>query len=278
MLRVPDFKMREIFLLLGATENNVDELVSIFQTRHTQPLPLESRITYFNFLGLEDSWERIVHTVRGEDLKSIIDFLIAQAPDSLTYKRGVDKLCQFIFSPNLVEQLEEMWHRHSFHTHDPKRTWERALEMAAAQDDSGRLAEDLVGQLFEMKGKTPLRIGIMAEFCGKKKSFSGGIWRPLNLEERLAFMKSGQDAFETWMRDLPVLEEATLRSAEIREFEAFIKTLQKQAKEPQDISAIFECIQHFETKVEIPLPELRTHVRRYFFEKFIEPYRSVQYQ
>jgi hypothetical protein len=275
MLRVPDFKVREIFLLLGASEENVDRLVAIYQTRHTQPLPLEDRIFYFNFIGIEDSWERIVHTIRADDLESLIDFLITQPTETLTYRRGVAKLCQFIFAPNMLEQLEEIWHKHSFHAHDPRETWNKALALAREKDRRGCLEEDLISQLFEMKGKTPLIIEIMGTYSGQKKTCSPGNWRPLNLQERAAITKNAGKAFEGWMKDRSTVDDDVVKSTEILEFEAFIRNLQVRAKTPRHIQAIFACIQRFETGRNIALPELMTRVRRDFFEKLIEPYRST---
>lgn len=278
MIRIPDYKIREFFLLLGASETDVDKLVTTYQTRHIQPLPVEARIEYFNFMGYEDSWERIIHTIRGDDVHAIIDFLQTQLPDSLVYKRCVEKLCHYIFAPDWIEKLGEMWHKHSLHTHNPKDEWSKAIDYSRRKDNSGRLEEDLVDQVFAMKEETPLILEIRTQYSGQEKPSGRGCWRPLNLMENYVMSQSAVDALGCWTAQRKGLTEKALLDAAVMEFEVFIKSLKRAAASAEDIRVIFTSIEHFEAEEQYALPELKTGVRRYCFEKLIEPYRNRQYQ
>jgi hypothetical protein len=278
MIRIPDDKIKEIFIMLGADEEALDRLVSTFQTRHTEPLPLERRVEYFNFLGLEDSWERIIHMIRGNDVQAIIDFLAQQAPGSLIYKRCLEKLCHYIFSPDWLEKLGEMWHRHTLHTHSPRKTWPEALAYARTKDQSGLLAENLVTQVFKMKDLTQLVLEIRQEFATQKKFHSHGVWRSLSLEERHALSKSPLENLDDWLADQDAAQEELLRVANLTEFQAYIRKLKNAAASPEDAHEILECIDRYAVAENHPLPETTCRVRRFFFEKLIEPYRSRQYE
>jgi hypothetical protein len=278
MIRIPDYKVKEIFQMLGATEESLDRLVETFQTRHTEPLPLERRVEYFNFLGLEDSWERIIHIVRGDDVQAIVDFLARQAPGSLIYKRCLEKLCHFIFSPDWLEKLGEMWHRHTLHSHSPRKIWPGALAYAQKKDSSGLLAENLVTQVFKMKDITPLVLEIRQEYAGHKKFHNSEVWRPLTLEERSAVAKAPLENLGAWLLDQDAARTETLRVAKLTEFQAYINHLKNAAASPEDARELLSCIERYAKAENHPLPETTCRVRRFFFEKLIEPYRSRQYQ
>ncbi len=278
MIRIPDYKVREIFLLLGAAEERVDGLVETFQTRHTQPLPVERRVEYFNFLGLEDSWERIIHAIRGDDVHAIIDFLVLQEPGSLVYKRCLEKLCHFIFSPDWLEKLGEMWHRHTLHAHSPRETWPAALAYARKVDETGQLAENLVTQVFKIKDVTALVLEIRQEYAGKARFHTPGNWRSLSLEERQTLSPEPLANTEAWLADDEVARAEVLRVAKLTEFQAYISTLKNNAKSPEEASEILACIERYEQNEKHPLPETSCRVRRFFYEKLIEPYRNRQYQ
>lgn len=278
MIRIPNYKVKEIFSMLGATEESLDRLVETFQTRHTQPLSLELRVEYFNFLGLEDSWERIIHIVRGDDVKSILDFLDKQSPGSLIYKRCMEKLCHFIFSPDWLEKLGEMWHRHTLHTHSPSVTWPEALSYARKIDDSALLAENLITQVFKMKDVTALVLEIRQEYAGQPKFCSEGVWRPLSLDERYRLNKTPLENLNGFLSERDVACEETLRVANLTEFQAYISHLKNDASSPEEARELLDCIACYEEATNHPLPETTCRVRRFFFEKLIEPYRSRQYQ
>lgn len=277
MITVPDTKIREIFGLLGATEENLDRLVMIYQTRHVQPLSVDLRIEYFNFLGFEDTWERIVQSIGADDIQSIIDFLAVQSPDTLVYKRCLEKLCHFIFVPDWLETLGEMWHRHTLHTHDPRDTWSTCLEYAHKIDSSGLMAERLITQVFKMKDTTDLIIEIRQEYAAKPRFSSKGTWRPLYLNERLSLMETPGEAMAGWFKDRDAAREEYLRIARLNEFLEFVNQLMNQAASPEDVRNILDCIAHYEAEKDYPLPGTRCRIRRYFLEKLIEPYRNREY-
>jgi hypothetical protein len=278
MIRIPDEKITEIFMMLGADEESLARLVETFQTRHTEPLPLERRVEYFNFLGLEDSWERIIHMIRGDDVHAIVDFLVQQAPGSLIYKRCLEKLCHYIFSPDWLKKLGVMWQRHTLHAHSPRKTWPDALAYARTKDQTGLLAEHLVTQAFKMKDMTPLVLEIRQEFATQKKFHSQGVWRPLSLEERHALATSPLENLNGWLADQDAAQEELLRVAKLTEFQTYISQLKNAAASPEEAREILACIDRYAVTENHPLPETTCRVRRFFFEKLIEPYRSRQYQ
>lgn len=269
-------KVREIFLLLGASEDRVDKLVTIYQTRHIQPLPVEDRVEYFNFLGVEDALERITHAVRGHDICLAVDFLYTQSPKNLIYKRFLDKICHFIFAPDWLEKLGEMWHAHSFHTHDPREEWNKVLDYASKKDETGRLAEDLISQLFNMNENSPAMLDVKKSYSGNKKIFSSGVWRPLNLQEKYALSKSASIAVDEWLQEDGAISKEIILHAKISEFGAFIKKIKTTTRSVKDIRKIFELIHRFEETYRINIPELTTSVRRYYFEKLVEPYNRKE--
>lgn len=277
MIKVPDFIAKEIFLTLGASAEEVDRLVHIYQTRHLKPIALELRIEYFNFLGLRDSWERIIHLIREDDVLSIINFIARQSPQSLIYKRCLEKLCHFIFTPDWVEKISTMWHRHSLHTHNPKETWEQALRHAHAIDSSGLLAENLINQVFRMKDHTQLVLQIRKDYATRPKFCSPEAWRPLTLEERYLLPEQPQQALQGWLSDREAAKAETLRRAELEEFKKFVTHMQSAITRPEEVLALLETINSYEKIQQRALPETKTRVRRFFFNKLLEPYKNMQY-
>lgn len=277
MIKVPDFIAKEIFLTLGAAAEEVDRLVHIYQTRHLKPITLELRVEYFNFLGLQDSWDRIIHIIRENDVLSIIDFMSRQSPQSLIYKRCLEKLCHFIFAPDWTEKISEMWHRHSLHTHNPKETWEQALRHAHSKDATGFLAENLVCQVFRLKNHTPLVLQIRKDYATLQKFCSPGVWRPLTLPERYLLPESPQQALKSWLADRDAARAELLHRAELDEFKKFVTLVQSAITRPEEVMTLLETIDSYEKAQRRALPETKAQVRRFFFNKLLEPYKNMQY-